>query len=147
MAANASIDDVAHVERYMRAADVAELEAIGQGRSGIWNAYRASSHAYRLMLGDEVVMVYGIIPTNMLVGSGLIWALGTDAVTHNAKQFLKVSPDCLHECFMTYNHLYNWVDERNAASKRWLKWLGFELQEAEPFGPLGMPFHRFDMRV
>ena len=147
MAVNASIEDVAHVECHMRAGDVAELEAIGQGRAGIWNAYRASSHAYGLHLNDELVMVYGVIPASVLGGSGMIWALGTDGVTRHAKQFLKDSPNCLRECFDTYNHLYNWVDERNTASKRWLKWLGFELQEAKPFGPLGMPFHRFDMRV
>ena len=114
----ASAEDVAIVEAGMRAADVAELEAIGQGRQGVWSAYRASSHTYTLHLGDEVAMVYGVIPVSMLSGEGLIWALGTDAVSRNTREFLAKSPICLTECFKTYDHLYNWVDTRNMASRR-----------------------------
>lgn len=43
--------------------------------------------------------------------------------------------------------LTNYVDARNAVSIRWLRWLGFEIEPAAPFGIHGLPFHRFSMRV
>jgi len=33
------------------------------------------------------------------------------------------------------------------ASIAWLRWLGFEVKDAEPYGWLGMPFHRFQMET
>lgn len=147
MAEHASFEHVLHVEKYMRAADVAELEAAGQCRESIRQAWRASSHCFTLRLGGEVAMVYGVVPASILTGSGVIWALGTDDVTRKAKSFLPESRRCLDDCLSAYNHLYNWVDTNNMASRRWLKWLGFEIQEVAPYGPLQSPFHRFDMRA
>jgi hypothetical protein len=37
------------------------------------------------------------------------------------------------------NHVY----AKNRMSIRWLKWLGFELGVAEPFGPSAALFHPF----
>ena len=36
-------------------------------------------------------------------------------------------------------------DERNHVAKAWLHWLGFRLEEAAPYGALGLNFHRFHM--
>jgi len=89
----------------------------------------------------------GVIPTSLLTGGGVIWLLGTDDVKRNARGFLEVSPGCLAQIMTRYHHLHNYVDQRNTASIRWLKWMGFEFQPAQPFGPYGLPFHRFEKRA
>lgn len=138
---------VAFVAENMRQADREELEALGQdSEEGIWQAFRASEQAW-VMQEDAPMCVFGVIPTNLLTGEGIIWLLGTDNVKRHARGFLEVSPGCLQKIMATYSHLHNYVDQRNKASIRWLKWMGFEFQEAQPLGPRGLPFHRFDKRA
>ncbi len=131
----------------MRQADREELQALGQDPvEGIWHAFRGSEQAW-VMQADAPMCVFGVIPTNLLAGEGVIWLLGTDEVKRQARGFLEVSPGCLAQIMTRYHHLHNYVDQRNAASIRWLKWMGFEFQPAQPFGPYGLPFHRFEKRA
>ena len=46
-----------------------------------------------------------------------------------------------------YSLLINFVDARHGVAIRWLKWLGFKVFPAKPFGPDKLPFHRFEMRT
>jgi hypothetical protein len=46
-----------------------------------------------------------------------------------------------------FPEMRNYVDARHARSIRWLKWLGFTIEEARPMGFAGLPFHPFGMRV
>ena len=41
--------------------------------------------------------------------------------------------------------MFNYVDARHTDAIRWLKWLGFEFDEAAPYGPFDLPFYRFTM--
>jgi len=45
-----------------------------------------------------------------------------------------------------FSLLYNYVDARNVKSIKWLRWLGFQLDEPAPYGVRGLPFHRFELR-
>ncbi|EJZ4246706.1 hypothetical protein OIA80_002500, partial [Escherichia coli] len=51
----------------------------------------------------------------------------------------------LQQMLAVYPRLENYVDERNHVAKAWLHWLGFRLEEAAPYGALGLNFHRFHM--
>ena len=44
-----------------------------------------------------------------------------------------------------FEYLYNYVQDANEPSKRYLKAIGFELRELEPKGPYDTPFRKFDM--
>ena len=41
--------------------------------------------------------------------------------------------------------MFNYVDARHTDAIRWLKWLGFTLHPATPYGPFDLPFHKFTM--
>ena len=44
-----------------------------------------------------------------------------------------------------FPYMFNYVDVRHKEAIRWLKWLGFTLNEPTPYGPFGLPFHKFHM--
>ena len=73
--------------------------------------------------------------------------LGTDLVEKHSKAFLRRNKAYLSEMAQGFDTLENYVDARNEVSKKWLEWLGFEIGEPEPMGVLGLPFHKFEMRV
>ena len=45
----------------------------------------------------------------------------------------------------TYRVLTNYADARNTTAIRWLRWLGFNILPAIPFGLDGLPFHPFEL--
>jgi len=80
------------------------------------------------------------------VGAGGIpWLLGSDAVERYATGFLRRNRPYVTRMLETFGHLSNWVDARNTASIRWLRWLGFTIEAPRPFGPSNLPFHPFWM--
>ena len=97
-------------------------------------------------LGDgEPIIIMGVVKQDML-NRAVPWMLGTDALPLFTRPFLRdakaMSNRWLDEC----SFLFNYVDARHTVSVRWLEWMGFEVMEAEPFGPYNMPFHNFYMR-
>lgn len=88
--------------------------------------------------------VFGAARISELSGIGVPWLLGTDETVKNPVEFLRLSKPCLDDIQGRFPMLRNWVDARNAASIRWLKWLGFEVHASAPFGPFDQQFHKFE---
>lgn len=95
----------------------------------------------------EAFCLFGVASHSILTGAGTPWLLGTDMARKVPKEFLKQSRALLPVMSKGFRRLENWVDSRNDVSIRWLKWLGFAMMPAEPFGIYGLPFHRFYMEV
>jgi RimJ/RimL family protein N-acetyltransferase len=49
----------------------------------------------------------------------------------------------LDKALPLFGRLENYVHAENKASVRWLKWLGFTMDEAAPYGPRGENFIHF----
>lgn len=58
--------------------------------------------------------------------SGVVWMLGTDDLTTNARTFLRFSRKWIDELHKKHRLLYNVIDARNEVHLNWLEWLGFE---------------------
>ena len=95
--------------------------------------------------GGEPFCVFGVTPKSMLLSTGCPWLLGTDAVLDNWVGVLKLSRGYVKQMLQPFDKLENYVDARNTVSMKWLKWCGFSFDAAEPYGILGLPFHRFYM--
>lgn len=145
----ATWEHVGVVAAAMRAADVAEVWA--SSRSTPYEALKhgmdTSSLVWTGTIDDEPICIFGVAPLSLLGGIGVPWLLGTDAVERHQRIFLRHCRPVVADMLSVYNHLVNFVDERNTVSQRWLRWLGFALDEPEPFGPDGLPFRRFQLRV
>ena len=141
--------DVAVLVRNMRKHDVQEVNAAT--RMGVRNAVETSlnlsTYAKTGLVNDELVCMWGVCPISLISSSGSPWMLGTDLIEKKQRIFLRRSKPWLEDIKKDYKTLENHVDERNTLSVRWLKWLGFEMKKAEPYGVNGELFHKFTMET
>lgn len=141
-------------------------EAIGQNprpadMDEVWASHRMTVRAaldqgiktgrsYAVLMDDEPVLIFGVVPFSILGGIGVVWALGSRAMERRQvqREFLRYSRKVLEvvqEWFPTM--LYNFVDVRNAEAIRWLRWMGFTIAEPQPIGFQGELFHPFFIHV
>lgn len=140
----------AHIEEILprvRQADIDEFKA-----SGGWDARRVLECGLRTstfccagLINGRVITIFGVAPGSIIGGTGLPWLVGTNDLEKYQRTFLRRCRKVVHAMLTVYPYLENYVDERNHVAKTWLKWLGFELDSAAPFGVNGLLFHRFHM--
>ena len=117
--------------------------ASGDVLATIYKSVAMSEQSYAVSVGDELLYIIGIVRPTMLGGIGIPWLLGTNAIKRNKKAFLRSSYALLKQTKQRYTRLENHVDARNTDSIKWLIFMGFELEDARPFGREQKPFHRF----
>lgn len=141
--------DVAVVASDMRPDDVAEVEAsCGLDPLGaLARSFAMSDMAWTGTVDGVPVCMFGVAPLSVMGGIGSPWLLGTPKMERVPLTFLRLNREYVARMLERYGHLVNHVDARNRVSIRWLRWLGFHVDEnAFPMGPFGAPFHRFEMR-
>lgn len=133
----------------LRQADREEVEALtGRDPSGVVAESVAASHkAWAGLAGDRLVCLFGVAPMSLAGVTGIPWLLGSDDVCRYSRAFLRRNRAYVHEMLVDFPVLRNVVDQRNAVSIRWLKWLGFRFGEPMPMGPRGLPFIPFQMEA
>lgn len=139
-----------YVAEHIRPADAAEMAA-GYSLTplrAIQIGMKVSALSWTGMVEGKVIAIMGVHQPTLLSETARPWMLGTaDLDRDDIKfEFLGLSRRVVRAMIKTYSHLENYVDARNAKAIAWLKWLGFTIHDPEPHGPLGMPFHRFEMR-
>ena len=91
---------------------------------------------------EKVVGIFGV--SKVLEGTGIVWLIGSDDMTKYKKDFYKVSKKYLKLFLHEFKTVFNYVDERNSTTARWLQKLGFNLLKREPeFGQDKIPFNLF----
>jgi|TARA_B110001450_G_C17614167_1_gene478533 hypothetical protein len=89
---------------------------------------------------EGVIGMFGSSPTKEK-GYGVVWLLSSEDLFKHLKQFIKECPKWVADMSKDYEHVYNFVDERNWKSLKWLQFLGFEpKQKIGDFGIGKMPF-------
>lgn len=130
----------------LREDDVIELEALGfQPERAILMSVKLSTKAWSGFVDGKLVCMWGVGPRCWLSDVGVVWLLGSDDLVANQRAFLRRNKLFIEDMRKGFSRLENYVDERNHISKRWLKWLGFRIYDAEPYGLYRERFHRFDM--
>lgn len=141
----ATADDVTFLAPRLRAADRFEVLAstgLDPARS-LQLAFELSDQVWTGTADGVPGAMFGVSSMDPLTGAGVPWLLGSDLVEENAIAFLRASRRIVDGMRQEYTLLENYVDARNVASIGWLQWLGFDIHEQAPFGPFGVPFHRF----
>lgn len=140
--------DVELLAENMRECDVAEVQACGHAPL---EAVRASvAHSllcWSAFADGELACIIGCAPISIVSGIGSPWMLGTPVLDAQSRVLVRLTPRYIAEMLKAFPHLVNHVHAHNTTSKRWLRRIGFTLGEAAPFGTLGEPFHRFEMRA
>lgn len=94
-------------------------------------------------IGTDLLGVFGVVPHGEI---GAIWAVFTDSIERHPISFLRSCLGPLKTMKSEYSVLINYVDERNTKVIQWLRWLGFTIYPAEPYGVDQLPFHRFELK-
>ncbi len=106
-----------------------------------------SSFAVVVEIDGVPVTILGLVVHDILSGCGVPWLLSSEHALKHKRQFLELSPPAIQEMLSICPKLVNYVHSENKISIRWLKWLGFVIEDAKPVGVNGEMFHRFSMEV
>ena len=111
----------------------------------------SGDHCYTLLLSEsvskhmsieKVVGIFGV--SKVQEDTGIVWLIGSDDMTKHKKDFYKVSKKYLKLFLQEFKTVFNYVDDRNKTTARWLHKLGFNLITREPeFGVDKIPFNLF----
>ena len=93
-----------------------------------------------------VAAMYGVESPSLLHPVGVPWLLSTDLTEKHWAKTARLSRQWVNDQRQRYDLLVNFVDARHYKALKWLGWLGFTILPPEPYGPYGMPFHRFELR-
>lgn len=131
----------------MREADRVEVWAASAATplEALTTSLQRTPAALTGMVDGLPVCMFGVSPVTLLCGRGIPWLLGSEELPRYAVPFLRRNRAYLAAMRERYSKLTNYVDARNALSIRWLKWMEFGIMSTEPYGPFGLPFHRFEM--
>jgi len=143
-------DDVVELVVKMRQADVDELHALGilDLVAAVRASVAHSAFSYAFVIDGALACIIGVAPAaGMFDPEGFPWMLGTDVVTRHQRVLMRTCRPYIQQMLRAYPHLFNYVHAENHRAVRWLKRIGFTLEPAAPWGPMGAPFHRFDMRA
>ena len=108
-------------------------------------SFTRSDKCWTALLGGKPVACFGVAPVSWLGRKGVPWMLGTDDFKKLGVKAARVSRKYVRQMLEGFDVLENWVDVRNLVSIKWLKWCGFTIEAPIPYGPEGLPFHRFWM--
>lgn len=131
----------------LRACDVEEIAA-SSGLSplaALLASIQVSPVAYAVFFESEVMALLGV-GAHPSPGVGVVWLLGSDTIDQHPKLFWRDSRPVLAHLCESYEVLINMVDARNERSLRWLRRLGFTVDQAVPFGVAHLPFHPITLR-
>lgn len=143
----ATLDHAAFVAAHLRASDRREAEALSP-ESFETLARRSVTCAVEAWCGlvdGEPVCLFGVGLRNML-GAAEPFFIATDALERHPVAFLRRCRPYVADWLQRFGVLEQWVDARNEASLRWMRWLGFRVEPAAPHGLYGNLFNRCETR-
>lgn len=142
-------EDVEILIANLRASDLAECQAYGDPdiAKGIRSSARRSLLCWSGFADGELGAIMGVTPISITGGIGSPWMLGTPVLDKHSRVLVRRTPQYIGRMLKAFPHLVNFVHTNNTTSVQWLRRLGFTIHEAIPYGPLGEPFHPFELRA
>ena len=131
----------------LRVLDLAEIEAASGRAPGnvLAESVDRAVWSEALVIDGRIEAIGGLGAQSMMFGPGIPWLVGSDRLTEQRRWFLGESRRQVWRMLSHYQRLENRVDARNAPAIRYLRWLGFTLGAATPWGHAGLPFYPFTM--
>lgn len=139
--------DAALLASNLRAGDIREISAtsLASPLAAISRAITASERTWVGEIDGALMFVAGITPRNFMSPKRSPWLLGTDLIETNPRPFLRYTRAEMPALCAAYPIMENWIDARSTVTISWLRWLGFTIHPASPYGALRRPFHRFTL--
>lgn len=129
----------------LRVEDQIEVTSAGlTPKQAVWRSWRHALIRRTAFIGDEIAAMWGVNGT-VLGNTGNPWLLTTSAIEKMPLAFLKEARREVGEMLEGHPVLSNHVAASYTRAIRFLRLLGFTVDEPRPFGPLRAPFCRFHM--
>ena len=146
--APATPDVIPFLAERVRQSDVDELQAAAgmTPAEAMAGGLCESIKAWTGYLNGIPCCMFGVAPVEGSSEIGACWMTGTALVERHPRAFLEGSRLAFREMLKLRPTLINYVDARHKKALHWLRWLGAEIAEAEPYGVEGRPFHFFQVR-
>lgn len=141
----AVIEDCLDLAPRMRKQDMDEVRA-SHGHSpveALLSSLNCSEEAFSIIHNDQVIGMFGVAPIVNRLGTP--WLLASDELPQVSREFLPESRKWIESLAPRYDVLINYVHHKNTVSKRWLKWLGFNLLNERTYGVGNDKFNPFVM--
>lgn len=131
----------------MRQADIDEIWASHHYTpvEALMEGWKDSYLSAIVTIEDEPCVMLGLVIHDILSGSGVPWLLGTENVLKHKREFVRQVPAVIDMMLDICPKLTNFVHVENRASVRWLKRIGFILDDPLPYGCENELFHRFHL--
>lgn len=141
---DATTDHVVPLAFHLRQSDINEIWAASAllPVQGILESIKGSTVARTWLINGLPVAMGGIKPWPS-AEQGLIWFLATNEILRHKFKFIIESRREFIEKRSNFSMVHNWVDDRDKQAIRWLRWLGFHMEEPRPHGVFGKPFRYF----
>lgn len=102
-----------------------------------------SSVCLTIFINKIPVGMFGINPETLLGDKAIIWLLATDDILKIKIRFLRNCKKFINFILKDYSVLYNYVDNDNVDSIKWLKFIGAKVHDPVEYGVEKMPFRLF----
>lgn len=114
----------AAITPYLRLQDLDEIHAGTDLSPELAVSYSIahSERGFAAFIDGKICAVFG-------VNNGVIWLVGTDEITKHPVTFYRVSKKIFPQLSHGYPVLHNYVHVTNTLSLRWLRWMGFCVDE------------------
>lgn len=142
-----TLEIVRSIAADMRPADADEVFA-SHGHTpiqAIMGGWEVSQYSVVIMVNNTPCVIMGLVNRDILTGTGVPWLLGTENALKYSREYFKLSPPVIKEMLDICPRLFNYVHAENKMSIKWLRWLGFNIDEPKPHGVKGELFHRFHL--
>lgn len=143
----ATVEDIELMARIARIQDKKEMYRSG-GRKpleALMRSFKLSNKCYAGFYDGKLIAVFGIVTISAISRTGSPWMIASKEIEDHQIMFLRACRWVMDDLKHGYESLYNYVDNDNMMSIQWLKWLGFKLEEPQPYGKFRKPFRRFTM--
>ncbi len=129
------ISDVDIIVDNMRLPDIRECALVGVSPKLALHVpfVEEGARGFTICHNNKPIAMCGITPMDKYMHTGKIWFLGTDDVDKIWKSFYKHSKLILSFLSIDYDVVENYVPVDHHKTIRWLKWIGFEVENQQYF--------------
>lgn len=139
--------DLFPIAEQMRREDVDEIWASHRHKplQSLKAGFERGDQCWTIVFDGEPIGMFGVGRATLMSDRGIPWLLATDKLVEIQVIFLKSCKKHVQNMKIGYNILENYVSIHNKTSLRWLKWLGFTIEDKTTTLITGAEFKRFYM--
>jgi hypothetical protein len=145
---NAERGDIVIMKDCLRESDKQEIWASDHyiPEAALSLSFNKSPLCFVLEYKGKPIAMAGAATDSLTSEEACIWLLATDDINKIFIAFVKLSLMVIRRLLEQYAFLYNYVDDRNKTSIKWLKWCGADFSFPRKYGREQMLFHYFSFK-